>query len=414
MSVVKEIPPTSVLEIHNNTVSDSPTAILSSKEDSDDKNEVECLDPNGATLNIGNAAIDGLSEFTEHLNKDDSQKVVLSLTKDRLSEVRPHARPDDLVISKSALAPKKSLRPRARAEENVQVDPVEFKEDVVIFEEVTEEVPKVDSKAASKAAKTADLKNNSSSTLAPQVSVVPRPRPKDLERDTASISGESCQFFEKFKDAGINEKALKQALYFYDKNKDKLRKERYISIADYGLRSDKNRFYILDMTNGSVRKEKVSHGSGTINVNGSKKKVGDPNHDGNLNKCHHGSNPNNRKNMTRGGFFVTSSMRNSPNHSASSWPTLDSRGNDSMFMDGLSPGVNEEARSSYVVMHGASYNTGKYMGRSYGCPAFTPAKAASIINTIKEGSLYYSYIPQCRDLQNRVDRQVSGWSGMCE
>ena len=258
------------------------------------------------------------------------------------------------------------------------------------------------------------------SLAAPEVSILPvaRPTPEEtspvtslrpVARPERSISSDSCQFFDKFKAAGVNEKALKQALYFYEQNKDRFDKERYISIADYGMRSDESRFFILDMTTGIVTKEDVSHGSG--NRNG--RKIGDSSHDGRLNRCHHGNNINDRTNMTRGGFFSTSSLRNSPNHGPSSWPSLDNRGNDSMWMDGLSPGVNEEARGAYVVMHGASYNKGGIMGRSYGCPAFRPERAAAVINRIKGGSLYYSYVPQCSSLQKRVDAQVAGWEGMC-
>ena len=244
---------------------------------------------------------------------------------------------------------------------------------------------------------------------APAVSIRPVPRPeREVEREVAG--GEACQFYDRFKRSGINDKALKQALYFYEKNKSRLSKERYISIADYGMRSNQKRFYILDMNTGEVQTEHVSHGSG----NRSGRKIADSNHDGRLERCHHGNNINDRTNMTRGGFFITSSLRNSPNHGPSSWPSLDGRGNDSMWMDGVSPGVNDEARSSYVVMHGASYNRGSIMGRSYGCPAFRPERASSVINTIKGGSLYYSYIPQCSSLQSRVDRQVEGWQGMCQ
>ncbi len=366
---------------------------------------VSCLDPNGAVLDIGNDAIDGLSEISEHLREDRSQKFRLSLTSDVNStrtSLRPKARPDNLRYAheSSELAPKTSRRPVARP--------------VVTQDDDQDSDRKSAAPVVAQDDEEDDEEDDEASQLAPQVSITPRARPEDLERSAASISGDSCKYFSKFKSAGVNEKALKQALFYYENNKDKLRKERYISIADYGLRSDKKRFYILDMKDGSVRKEKVSHGSGTLNVNGVKKRVGDPNHDGNLNRCHHGSNTNNRKNMTRGGFFITSSMRNSPNHGPSSWPTLDADGNDSMYMDGMSPGVNDEARRAYVIMHGATYNRGAYMGRSFGCPAFTPDRAASIINTIKEGSLYYSYIPQCTELQGKVDNQVSGWSKMCE
>jgi len=218
------------------------------------------------------------------------------------------------------------------------------------------------------------------SDLAPQTSVRPQaPSPEFRESLNNKSNGESCQFFNNFKRSGINEKALKQALFYFENNRNELSKQRYISIADYGKNSRDKRFYILDLQTGKVRKEQVSHGSGMRKVRGQKVRFGDPNHDGMLDRCHHKNNIN-----------------------------------DSMWLIGKSPGVNDEAKNKYVVMHGAIYNNAIKMGRSYGCPAFKYDKAKSIINTIKEGSLYYSYIPQCEELQGLVDRQVRGWERMCD
>jgi hypothetical protein len=242
-------------------------------------------------------------------------------------------------------------------------------------------------------------------------------------RRSPSSNSNTCRHYRSFKNSGIDEKALKQALFFYDKNKSQFSGSRYVTVADYSKSSSTQRFYLLDMQTGAVEKKRVSHGSGAIgtgryrtNSQGRrveiKNYVGDPNHDGMLDRCNHGGDETNRKNMTRLGFFKTGNLDDSVNNS--SWPDLDGRGNNGMRMSGMSRGVNDEAMSSGVVMHGANYNGASgNMGRSYGCPAFTGAVARDVINRIKGGSLYYSYVPQCRGLQSKVDSQVSGWQGMC-
>jgi hypothetical protein len=229
-------------------------------------------------------------------------------------------------------------------------------------------------------------------------------------------TGEACQYFRRFREQGVPEEPLKQALLFYSQNRDRFENDRYISIADYTQNSRNERFYILDMQTGQVRSEKVSHGSG--NRNGVK--VGDPNHDGMIDRCHHGSDINDRTNMTRAGFFETRNFYSSASHKdirngVLEWPNLDRNGNNGLRMEGLSPGVNDEAMSSGVVMHGAWYNdVSATMGRSYGCPAFESDVAPSVLNTIRGGSLYYSYTPRCERLHSMVENQVRGWEGMCE
>ncbi|OON70366.1 hypothetical protein B0919_04315 [Hymenobacter sp. CRA2] len=67
----------------------------------------------------------------------------------------------------------------------------------------------------------------------------------------------------------------------------------------------------------------------------------------------------------------------------------------SLKLQGLDPRYNSNAADRAVVVHGADYvnqdfirQTGR-LGRSQGCPALPPAQAASIIKTIKGGSVLY-------------------------
>jgi hypothetical protein len=69
----------------------------------------------------------------------------------------------------------------------------------------------------------------------------------------------------------------------------------------------------------------------------------------------------------------------------------------SLLLDGLEPGVNDNARARAVVVHGAAYanpsviaSTGR-LGRSWGCPALPVDQTRPIIDAIKDGSILYIY-----------------------
>ena len=72
----------------------------------------------------------------------------------------------------------------------------------------------------------------------------------------------------------------------------------------------------------------------------------------------------------------------------------------SLLLDGLEEGINDEARSRAIVIHGADYcseqviRSAGRLGRSYGCPALPRELAKPIINTIKGGSLLFIYSDQ--------------------
>lgn len=69
----------------------------------------------------------------------------------------------------------------------------------------------------------------------------------------------------------------------------------------------------------------------------------------------------------------------------------------SMRLDGLEPGFNDAVRPRAIVMHEATYatqafvNANGYLGRSWGCPAVDPQVNAQLIDTIKNGSLFFSH-----------------------
>ena len=86
------------------------------------------------------------------------------------------------------------------------------------------------------------------------------------------------------------------------------------------------------------------------------------------------------------GFFITGS------------PYKGSNGY-SLTLDGIEKGVNDNALSRAIVIHGAEYanesmiNAKGYLGRSFGCPALPTGINKKVIDKIKEGSCLFIYYP---------------------
>lgn len=71
----------------------------------------------------------------------------------------------------------------------------------------------------------------------------------------------------------------------------------------------------------------------------------------------------------------------------------------SLQIAGLDPGLNSNALSRRIVIHGAWYVSEQLIksqgtvGRSWGCPAVEENMAEPIIDTIKDGTLVFAYYP---------------------
>lgn len=259
---------------------------------------------------------------------------------------------------------------------------------------------------------------------------------KILNIGEIQLRGESCQYYSKFLDAGVPKNALKQALAYYQKNKKKFKNKNFISIADYSQSSTKKRFYLLDLRSGKVTKEKVSHGSGSLNgvkfadaTIKNNKVVRSSSHNGMMKRCRIPKKyavkggKHNQWALTRPGFFKVSEFYMSYSHDETNkgrkgWPTMKANGKrrNGLRMDGLTKGVNNKARAQGVVMHEAYYNTGKVMGRSFGCPAFPPKKGRDLMKKMSGGSLYYSYVPLdgCSSDYNKTLNDIKGWEQTCD
>jgi hypothetical protein len=62
-------------------------------------------------------------------------------------------------------------------------------------------------------------------------------------------------------------------------------------------------------------------------------------------------------------------------------------------MRGESPGFNDAARPRGVVAHGAPYVTATRAGRSEGCPAMEPERAARLLPLLADGGVVFVYSP---------------------
>jgi hypothetical protein len=217
----------------------------------------------------------------------------------------------------------------------------------------------------------------------------------------------TCADIKAFAKKGVTKAALYDVKSFLDQTAKKNSKEpSVIAIADYSIKSTKKRFWLLDLASKSVKAYKVSHGSGKVGGVAH----GDPEHDGILNRCRIppkvrlSRGKHTQQNMTRPGFFRAASLYVSSGHRqrlkngrlVGGWPNISGSKN-ALRLHGLSQGVNDKAFKQGVVMHGAWYNQNKLMGRSFGCPAFTPSDAPELLSELaRTKAMFYSYVPQCK------------------
>jgi hypothetical protein len=148
---------------------------------------------------------------------------------------------------------------------------------------------------------------------------------------------------------------------------DSLKNKDIISIIDFSLPSTEKRFYVVDLKNRKLLyKCFVAHGKNTGE-----------------NIAENFSNENGSLKSSLG-FFVTAETYTGDNGY-------------SMKLDGLEPGINDNARTREIVIHGADYVSQEFidkegrLGRSWGCPALPVELAKEIIDKISDGTLLFIY-----------------------
>lgn len=152
-----------------------------------------------------------------------------------------------------------------------------------------------------------------------------------------------------------------------------------LTIVDYSKPSTQKRMWIINPEQGRVLyKLYVTHGKNS----------------GNLYATRFSNKVNSLESSL--GVFVTEN-------------TYDGDYGYSLVLHGLEKGLNDNAEKRHIIVHQAWYATGKIvqrydtLGRSAGCLAIDPGVANGVINTIKDGSLVFSYAPS-----EQHDRYVLG------
>lgn len=170
---------------------------------------------------------------------------------------------------------------------------------------------------------------------------------------------------------GLSHQAYQYAMQGFDYlvKTGKISNNKIISIADFSQTSNKKRFFVIDLNDYKVVfNTYVAHG-----VNSGKA---------------YAQQFSNRAESFQSspGFYETRDTYNGKNGY-------------SMHLQGLEKGINDNADSRAIVMHGADYvnenliHTQGYIGRSWGCPAVPEKLNRPIINKIKNGTCLFIYSP---------------------
>jgi len=178
-------------------------------------------------------------------------------------------------------------------------------------------------------------------------------------------------------ESGLSRQAFEYALKGYHLLLDekKINKIQYLTICDFSQSSSKKRFYIIDMESQQLLVNTfVAHGrnSGSEFANSFSNK------------------PESLQSSL--GFYITGG-------------TYIGKHGLSLRVNGMEPGINDNAMERTIVIHGADYvdparvKSGVFMGRSWGCPAVPKAESAHIISLIKNGTCFFIYHPQKKYIQ---------------
>ena len=141
----------------------------------------------------------------------------------------------------------------------------------------------------------------------------------------------------------------------------------YLAIADFTQSSGKKRLYVLDMVKKElVIQTLVAHGRNSGEEYASRFSNREGSYQSSL------------------GFYRTAG-------------TYQGKHGLSLRLEGVEPGINDQAARRAIVMHGAEYVSEKFirltgrLGRSQGCPAIPVEEHRKLIGLLKEGSGLFIY-----------------------
>lgn len=174
---------------------------------------------------------------------------------------------------------------------------------------------------------------------------------------------------------------LEKTVLFYDANFDKFRNTNFVTVVDFKPRSDKYRFFLIDMTTGAVEKYHTTHGLHS-----------DENRDGWAERF------GNKKNSGKSSLgFVRVSEE------------YQGKFGRSIRLDGLSK-TNTNLRARAVVVHGWDkvYEKDVIQGWSWGCITLDHAVKHPVIDRILGGSLMYVGVHEAQKKKKKGKAKVIG------
>lgn len=156
---------------------------------------------------------------------------------------------------------------------------------------------------------------------------------------------------------------LQSAVIYFDANKASFANSAYLTIVDFKPRSDKYRFFLINMSDGSVERYHTTHGTGS-----------DPQKSGYAEIFGNVINSG----MSSLGFIRTGEV-------------YTGRFKRSIRLDGLSK-TNSNMRDRAVIVHGWDnvHEANVLEGLSWGCITLDWKLKDAVIDKIKEGSLMYA------------------------
>ena len=169
------------------------------------------------------------------------------------------------------------------------------------------------------------------------------------------------------------ETAIKSYFAFKSAHPDEVKKP-YLYFVDFGLPATAKRGYVFDM-----EKLQIVDGPFTVAAGkGSQKDGGVPTKFSNAA----------RSAASSLGLYVTKALYSFSGHSGGRAYT-----SVGLRLDGKSTGFNDNALARGVVAHGAPYVTPNKAGRSQGCPAMEPSRAARLLHKLADGAVTFLFAP---------------------
>lgn len=195
---------------------------------------------------------------------------------------------------------------------------------------------------------------------------------KSVYHSNSNLKDTAISWIDRLVDSNeIPAPAINMALngYYELKSRGLIQNDSLLTIIDFSKPSNEKRFFILDLKNKMIVKSNlVAHGmqSGVL-----------------LAESFSNKRFSNKSSL---GLYITKE-------------TYQGKHGYSLRIDGMSKGVNDNARKRAIVIHGADYVSESFIqkngriGRSFGCPALPLNETAEIIDLIKNGSCLFIYHP---------------------